>query len=104
MIILLQKQNESSSSEIKNSPDEKPRHKHGKPVNISYDFTLNSETYSDRKYCDTTDASAKNHVSKDEFTHFNHTTGLSLHKNHFHSNFIKFVLGSIPKFENITEK
>ena len=62
---------------------------------------MNSETDSDRTYVSTTDASTKHHVYNNYLKPFNQKIVLSLQKIHFYSNVIKFVLGIIPKFENI---
>ena len=70
-------------------------------VNGSHDLNSNSDSNSDRKYGGTTDASTKHSVYKYDLTTFYQTIFLSLQKIHFRSNVIKFVLGIIPKFENI---
>ena len=52
----------------------------------------------------TTYASTKNHVYNEDLTPFYKITFSSPKNNHFHSNVIKFVLGSIQKFDTIIEK
>ena len=49
------KENDSRSSDRENDYDEKTRHKHGKPVNISYPSHSNSNTESGNMYCGTID-------------------------------------------------
>ena len=94
------KDNESSSSNNEYYSDEKPIHKYGKPVNVSEQLNMDSETESKSSYGGTAYASTKHHAYNYDLTHFDKTTVLSLQNIHFHSNVIKLVLGFIPKFEN----
>ena len=48
-----------------------------------------------------TDASTKHQFYNDDFIIYDKITILSLQNIHFSSNVIKFVLGFIPKFDNI---
>ena len=98
------KDNESSSSDDENEYDEKPRRKHEKSIKDSDHLHLDSEIDSRSSYGGTTYTSTKYHVYNDDLKFFDHETVLSLQNIHFSSNVIKFVLGSIPKFENIIER
>ena len=70
-------------------------------MNVSHYLLLNSDTYSDKTYNGTTDASTKHTIFNDELILFYETIVLLLQKVHFCSNVIKFVLSIIPKFDNI---
>ena len=68
---------------------------------MSEHLNSNSETDIESSFGGTTDASDKHHFYNDELTHFDKTTVLSQQNIHFCSNIIKFVLGFVPKFEDI---
>ena len=70
---LSNKYNESSSSDRKNEPDEKSRHKHGKPVNIPHHSHSNSDTDSESTYGGTTYDSTQHHYYNEYLTPFGKT-------------------------------
>ena len=92
------KDNEWSSSSDENYSDEKSRHKHGKPVNVSHTVHLDSETDSDRTYVGTTNASTNHHVYNDDLNFF--TLQLFYHYKRF--NFVQMLSSSCwASFQNL---
>ena len=77
-IILIQNITSQVQVTTKHYSHEKPRHKHGKPVNISHCLHSNSETDSDQIYGGTTDSSTKHHFYNDELSPFDQKTVLLL--------------------------